>query len=197
MAIVRIVANSDSPYCFNMPLLALLLLMACRDLPPQGLDLDGKSVAPFESDATATVLVFVQTDCPVSNRYAPTLSRLHDRFAPQGAVFWHVYPNRGESPEAIRAHRRDYDLKGHVARDVHHILVERTSVGVTPEAVVFGRRGNIVYKGRIDNRYTAFDQVRPAATRHDLADAIEALLADRIPPTSDTRAIGCFISDLQ
>ena len=31
----------------------------------------------------------------------------------------------------------------------------------------------------------------------DLADAIEALLADRIPPTSDTRAIGCFISDLQ
>ena len=180
-----------------MALLALLLLMACRDLPPQGLDLNGKPVAPFESDATATVLVFVQTDCPISNRYVPTLNQLHDRFAPQGVVFWHVYPNRGESPETIRIHRRDYDLKGHIARDVHHILVERTSVSVTPEAVVFGRRGNIVYKGRIDNLYQAFDQVRPAATRHDLADAIEALLADRIPLTSDTRAIGCFISDLQ
>ena len=180
-----------------MPLLALLLLMACRDIPPQGLDLDGKPVAPFESDAPATVLVFVQTDCPISNRYAPTLSKLRDRFEPQGAVFWHVYPDRGESPETIRAHRRDYDLKGHVVRDVHHILVERTSVGVTPEAVVFGRRGNIVYKGRIDNRYMDFDQIRPAVTRHDLSDAIEALLADRIPPNSDTRAIGCFISDLQ
>jgi hypothetical protein len=39
------------------------------------------------------VLVFVRTDCPISNRYAPELRRLQDRFAPRGMAFWLVYPD--------------------------------------------------------------------------------------------------------
>lgn len=175
----------------------LCFLTSCRDVPPQALDLDNNPVAPFESDAQATVLLFIQTDCPISNRYIPTITQLHDRFTPQGATFWHVYPDRNEAPDAIRRHRREYNLKGQVARDINHTLVKRVGATVTPEAVVFGPRGNIVYRGRIDDRYTALDQVRPQATRHDLADVLEATLAGRTPDTSDTRAIGCFIADLQ
>ena len=31
-----------------------------------------------------TVLIFISTDCPISNRYAPEIKRLHDEFAPKG-----------------------------------------------------------------------------------------------------------------
>ncbi len=50
-----------------------------------------------------TVLIFVSTDCPVSNRYAPEITRLYEQFAPQGVRFRLVYPNRLDTPAAIEA----------------------------------------------------------------------------------------------
>lgn len=178
-------------------LTTLLFLLSCRADPPRALDLSGQPVDPFESDAQATVLLFLQTDCPISNRYAPTIVELHQRFAPQNAEFWLVYPDPNEDPATIRRHRDEYSLPGHVARDVHHVLVRRVGASVTPEAVVLGPRGNILYRGRIDDRYTALDQARPQATEHNLAEALTAALTGQSPDPSVTRAIGCYISDLQ
>ena len=142
-------------------------------------------------------LLFVQTDCPISNRYAPTIARLHARFQPQGVAFYLVYPDRREDADAIRRHGEEYSLPGQALRDVQHALVKRVGASVTPEAVVLGERGNIVYRGRIDDRYMALDQMRPQPTRSDLANALEAALAGRPADPSATEAIGCFIADLQ
>ena len=180
-----------------LAILASLMLVGCRPDPPKALDLDGNPVDPFVDRAPVVVLLFVQTDCPISNRYAPTIARLHARFQPQGVAFYLVYPDRREDAGAIRRHGREYDFPGQALRDVEHALVKRVGASVTPEAVVLGARGNVVYRGRIDDRYTAFDQVRPQPTRNDLANAIEAALAGRPSDPSATEAIGCFIADLK
>jgi hypothetical protein len=177
-------------------LAAALFAISCRSEPPQILDLAGQLVAPLDTEA-AVVLLFVQTDCPISNRYAPTIKRLHDRFAGQGATFWLVYPDRREDPGAIRRHLAEYDLPGNVARDVVHALVDRVGATVTPEAAIFAANGALVYRGRIDDRYTDFDKARPQATRHDLEEALQATLAGRTPTYSATQAIGCYIADLK
>jgi hypothetical protein len=75
------------------------------------LDLAGARVDPLpEPGAGPAVLVFVRTDCPIANRYAPELRRLHDRFARRGVSFWLVYADPSETPEAIRRHQRDFGL---------------------------------------------------------------------------------------
>ncbi|HIG57707.1 MAG TPA: redoxin domain-containing protein [Candidatus Handelsmanbacteria bacterium] len=180
-----------------IPIILLLALLSCRADRPKALDLDGYPVDPFTSDAQATVLLFVQTDCPISNRYAPTIAALHERFAPQGAEFWLVYPDPNETPAVIRHHREEYGLPGQVARDTQHVLARRVGASITPETVVLGPHGNVLYRGRIDDRYTALDKARPQASKQDLADALTAALAGQSPDPSVTRAIGCFISDLQ
>src|SRR5580693_341193 len=70
------------------------------------LDLDNRTVDPLQAapETTATVLLFVTTDCPISNRYAPEVARLFKSFAPKGVRFWLIYPNPAESPQAIRNH---------------------------------------------------------------------------------------------
>src|SRR5271154_4950286 len=40
------------------------------------LDLTGKARDPFTSQVRARVFIFVRTDCPITNRYAPELARL-------------------------------------------------------------------------------------------------------------------------
>src|SRR6476469_8439663 len=69
-------------------------------------DPDGRAVDPFlaAENSSAIVFLFASVDCPVSNRYAPEVQRLHAAFAPKNVAFWLVYPNPGDSPEAIRAH---------------------------------------------------------------------------------------------
>jgi hypothetical protein len=39
--------------------------------------------------------------------------------------------------------------------------------------------------------------MRPAATRHDLEDALEAILAGRPVANHRTPAVGCLIADLR
>ncbi|MDE2807729.1 MAG: redoxin domain-containing protein [Gemmatimonadota bacterium] len=191
--------GAQYPFSFFMvvAILASLLLVGCRPDPPKALDLAGNPVDPFVNRAPVVVLLFVQTDCPISNRYAPTIARLHARFQPQDVAFYLVYPDRREDADAIRRHGREYGLPSQALRDVQHALVKRVGASVTPEAVVLGERGNIVYRGRIDDRYMALDQMRPQPTRNDLANALSAALAGRPPDPSATEAIGCFIADLQ
>jgi len=142
------------------------------------------------------VFVFVRTDCPISNRYAPLLQEMNKKYRQQ-ASFRLVFPDRNESTDKIRHYLQDYKYQLPAIRDVEHALVKRTMAKATPEGAVFDANGQLVYHGRIDNLYERVGQSRRAATTHELADAIEAASKGVSPPVSTTEAVGCFISDLE
>ena len=160
-------------------------------------DLDGKLVDPLESAASrkATVLLFVSTDCPVSNRYAPDVRKLHDTYAKDGVVFWLVYPNPADSVADIRDHLKSFSYPDVALRDPKHDLAKRAGATITPEAVVYGGKGNLTYRGRIDDRYSAVGIERASAARHDLQDAIAATIAGKPIKQRFTQAVGCYLAD--
>jgi hypothetical protein len=175
--------------------LVLAALLSGTSAPRQAVDLDGGPADPIGAPGV-TVLVFVRTDCPVSNRYAPELNRLHAKFAPRGAGFWLVYPDPREDASAVRAHVREYGYAMGALRDPAHDLVARARARITPEAAVFAG-ARLVYHGRIDDRQIDFGRTRPAPTTHELEEAIEAALGHRPPPRDSAPAVGCFIADLR
>ncbi|HEX4538030.1 MAG TPA: redoxin domain-containing protein [Candidatus Acidoferrum sp.] len=142
------------------------------------------------------VFVFVRTDCPISNRYAPLLQQMNKKYGQQ-ATFRLVFPDRNESTDKVRRYLQDYNYQLTAIRDLDHALVKKTMAKTTPEAAVFDAKGALVYHGRIDNLYEHIGQSRRAATTHELADAIEAASKGLHPPVSTTEAVGCFISDLE
>ena len=144
--------------------------------------------------AALRVLVFTTTDCPISNRYAPEIQRLAAKFAGK-AKFVLVYPVRTDSPEIIREHTRKFAYSIETLRDTDQKLLKQTGVSVTPEvAVMNGTR--VLYRGRIDDRYVEFGKDRLTPTRHDLEDALDAVIAGKNVTQRETRAVGCIISDL-
>jgi hypothetical protein len=161
------------------------------------LDLDDRIVDPFQAaeESRAIVFLFASIDCPISNRYAPVVQRLHLAFAAQGVAFWLIYPNPAETPSAIRAHVMAFNYPVHVLRDPRHELVKLATVTVTPEAAVYDRQRALVYRGRIDDRYVSLGVQRPAATAHDLRDALAATLGGQRVRQATAPAVGCFISD--
>ena len=162
------------------------------------LELDGRPADPLsEPGEDLQVFLFVRTDCPVSNRYAPEMQRIQGKYAARGVTFFVIYPDPDESPEAIRTHLREYGFPGTPLRDPLHDLVQRTGATVTPEVAVFTGRREMIYRGRIDNRFPDYGKTRARATRHDLRDILDAALSGEADDFSATRAVGCFIPALE
>ena len=160
--------------------------------------LDGGRVDPFAKPETkAVVLIFVSTDCPIANRYAPVLGRLYEAYQPRNVSFWLVYADATETPEKIRQHVEEYQHQIPALRDMDHRLAKFCEARRTPEAVVFSAGRNRQYRGRIDDRFTGYGKSREFASRHDLQEAIEAVLAGKAVPTPVTEAIGCLIPGVE
>jgi thiol-disulfide isomerase/thioredoxin len=163
----------------------------------EAVDLSGTRISPLqESRGKVLVLVFVRTDCPISNRYAPLIQQLSTKYAASTAFFL-VFPDRAESPGALRAYVRDFGYTIPALRDTEHALVKKAGARVTPEAAVFNAKRELVYRGRIDDLYPALGKSRHAASTHELADAIEAAVKGVAPPRASAEAVGCVIADLQ
>lgn len=146
--------------------------------------------------AQVSVLIFVSTDCPVSNRYAPEIQRLYKAFAPKGVVFQLVYPNPADDRAAIDRHLKEYGYPPIGVADPDHALVKTAQATIAPEAAIFGNGNRLLYRGRIDDRFVELGRERPAATTHDLREALNAALSGRAIRPMRTQAVGCFIADM-
>lgn len=160
------------------------------------LDLAGQVVDPFTNNDRADLLLFVRTDCPISNRYAPELARIVERFATQPLDVWLVYVDEDETPEKIRKHMQEYRLPGTPLRDPGQLLAARAGVKVTPEAALFDARGVRRYRGRIDDRNVDYGKQRAEPSTHELLDAITAVLDGRAPANTEVEAVGCPLPPL-
>ena len=141
-----------------------------------------------------TVYVFTTTDCPISNRYAPEIQRLAAKFGSQ-AKFVLVYPVPSDTPDMIRDHKKKFAYIFESVRDTDQKLVKQTGVTVAPEVAVMNG-AQLLYRGRIDDKYVELGRERSQPTTHDLEDALAAAIARRPVTVKETRAIGCFLPDL-
>lgn len=158
-------------------------------------DSNGRKLNPLQQGKhKATVLLFIMTDCPIANSYAPEINRITAKYGPKDVAFYLVYVDPGADAAAVRKHMHDYGYHCKALLDPHHSLARLAGADVTPEAVVLGANREIVYRGRIDDRVIDFGQIRHRPNRQDLRLTLDALLRGDAVPVARTPCIGCFIS---
>ena len=180
-----------------LPMVAAILYLTVAGIAQQGpTDAHGKNVDPLAAKGKPVVLLFLSTDCPISNRYAPTIQALAKKFDTR-ADFWLIYPGPQDSPQAIADKLHDYGYELPWLRDPNHVLVAKAQATITPEAAVFDGEGRLQYHGRIDDLYESISRSRRAATEHDLEDAVQAVLSGTPIKTKTAPAVGCYIADMR
>ena len=158
-------------------------------------DIDGRTITPFAPAGTAHVLFFVASDCPVSNSYAPDIQRICKVYASKGVACALAYEDVTIDRSEVRKHLDAFAYRGIPATiDASRALATRAKVSVTPSAIVIDSRGQIRYRGRIDNRYASLGKPRQHVTMHDLTDALDAVVAGTSVARAETEALGCFIA---
>ena len=176
-------------YCFR---LALLGYLTCCAALAQIVDLSGKPIEPLKS-TKVVVLIFVRTDCPISNRYAPEIKRLAEKYQSEKIKFFLVYSGAEQTTEFIIKHHNEFALKLEAVCDPQLKFAKKLGMTVTPEAVVWAQN-RLMYRGRIDNRFVAFGKMRAVPTSHDLENILTAVSQGKTVTKKITKAIGCFIS---
>jgi hypothetical protein len=143
--------------------------------------------------AKAFVLVFVDTGCPLAQRYLPTLQKLDADYRGRGAAVLAVNAGADDSIPAVAAMAVRHDCTFPFVKDFDAACARALGVTRTPEAVVLDADLRLRYRGRIDDQYRPGGS-RPAPTRHDLRDALDAVLAGREVAVPATPVDGCLIT---
>ena len=155
--------------------------------------LDGKAatLAPH-AGKSATVVVFTSFDCPVSNSYVAQLNDLAKLHADKGVTVVLVCPT-DEKPTTVAKAASGFKLAIPVLLDQKKLLATALKAEVTPEAFVLDAEGKVLYRGRIDDGYSARLKKNATVSSHDLADAVAAVVAGKPVKTAQTKAVGCPI----
>jgi hypothetical protein len=155
-------------------------------------DIHGHACAPLKSDRTVC-LIFVLTDCPIANQYAPEIKRIVGDYQKRGVDFYLVDVDEELSTRDAVKHAREYGFQVPTLLDPHKSSANRLKVTVSPEAVVWSK-SKVQYRGRIDDLFPSLGIRRQRATVHDLRDALSAVLAGKPVPNSMMPAVGCVIA---
>lgn len=156
-------------------------------------DIDGRKLDLNDQDHVGTVVVFISTDCPVANSYQPKLRKLGKDFSDSKLQFLMIHGNPQTSVGQARKHQQEYQIDWRIVLDSDQRVAMELKAKNIPEAYLLDSKGNILYRGRIDDQYAALGKKRVSPTEHNLSDAITAFLNGQPIPQKETQAVGCVI----
>lgn len=137
-----------------------------------------------------TAYVFMGTECPISQKYIPTLNDIaqtHPHLTVMGIFNEHLMPSE------LDEFRSQFNVKFDLMHDPNFELADRFGAAVTPEVFLVDENGTLGYSGAIDNWFVSLGRNRLAPNEHYLLDAFNALRSGREVQVSKTPAIGCFL----
>jgi thiol-disulfide isomerase/thioredoxin len=143
--------------------------------------------------ARAVVVLFLGTECPINNAYIPVLTALHHRYNARSVVFLGVNSNHLDDAAAVAKHAKEFSIPFPVLKDDETAVADRFRAERVPEAFVLDGSLTVRYRGRVDDQLGKGVK-RSRASRNDLAEAIDDVLAGKAVARPVTEVVGCPIS---
>ena len=139
-------------------------------------------------NSRAIVVMFIATQCPVSNAYNKRMEQLYKDYKEKGIAFVGINSNKQESTEEVKEHAKEHNLDFVILKDVNNVIADKFQASVTPEVYVLNKDFDILYHGRIDDSRREED-----VKSKDLRKALDEILEGKKVTTSQTKAFGCTI----
>jgi peroxiredoxin len=150
-------------------------------------DLDGRIHMLSDYREQIVIVNFWSAECPHSERFDADITACLPEWGADVALL-SVASNANESDEMLAAAARRRKILV-LLRDADQTVADRYEAQTTPHAFLIDRKGILRYRGAVDD--VTFRQ--RVATHFYLREAVEALLADRLPEITEVKPFGCTI----
>jgi peroxiredoxin/mono/diheme cytochrome c family protein len=141
----------------------------------------------------AFALLFVTDSCPIAKRYLPEIKRLHGVYAKRGVQFLVVSADPDRDIGRMAAFALTHDLPMPIVKDTGGRAARALGVTRTPEVALLDGKLVLRYRGRVDDQIK-LGGLRPKASRRDLVEALDELLAQKPVSVARTPVDGCRLS---
>lgn len=162
-------------------------------------NIDGRHMSMSDfPDQKGFILVFTCNHCPYSIAYEDRIDNLNKKYAAKGFKLIAINPNdpdivREDSYEAMkkRADEKKFSFP-YLFDDGQHVM-RKFGVVRTPQVFIVSAKGDnnyrLEYNGAIDDNY----EDSKAVKNKYVEKVVDALLAGKTPPFTQTKAIGCRV----
>jgi hypothetical protein len=149
----------------------------------------------FSQEKKINVYAFVAEECPISIFMASSLKTVADRYA--GKVnFYLVFPFSTSTNKSATEFKKQHQLTQFITKvDIQQQITKKLRARVTPEVIITGADGTILYQGRINDAYLQPGKRKHIYANNDLAVALENISNGREMPKPWKRAVGCYITN--
>ncbi len=154
---------------------------------------DGRTYSPSDFvGKKGLVIVFTCNHCPYAQAVKPRIHNLYERFKDKGVQFLAINPNDEvhhpeDSFEKMKEEKYDYPFP--YLRDESQAVAKEYGAVCTPDIFVYDSEQKLFYHGRVDDNWKEPEKV----TRHELQEALEALIAGKNPQAEQHPSVGCSI----
>ena len=148
------------------------------------------------SDKPILVVAFLGTECPLARLYAPRLQELSEAYASRGVAFLAIDANQQDSLTDMTAFVQHFGIKFPLLKDRDQNVADQFGAIRNPEVFVLDKDRAICYRGRVDDQYglgTGTGYARAEVKQHELATALDELLAGNKVSQTTTPVTGCLI----
>ena len=145
------------------------------------------SLADYKT-SKSIVLMFIATQCPVSNAYNERMEHLYKEYSTKGIAFIAINSNKAESVTEIKEHAQEHGFSFPILKDYNNVIADKLAASVTPEIFVLNGKFDVLYHGRIDDSRRESD-----VKSEDLKSTLDAILKGDPVPETETKAFGCSI----
>ncbi len=162
------------------------------DLP--GTDGKSYSLKSFR-DAKVLVVAFICNHCPYAQAVWPRLVELQSKFKDRGVQFVALNPNINnpdypeETLEKMKEYAQKFGMNFPYLADDAQSVARKYKAQCTPDIYVFDSNRRLVYHGRVDDNWQQPEKVK----KHELAEALDALVNGQKPSEDQHPSIGCSI----
>ena len=143
----------------------------------------------------ATLVAFLNFQCPVSNRYVSVLNDLAAKYASKGVSMIGVVCDV-ESQQELDKHVGEFRVGFKMMYDPVHKVSRHFLADMTPQVFVMDKNLVLRYFGAIDDQYQDRTTRLDVAKTHHASEAIQQILAGKEVENKHFQAIGCqLVSD--
>ncbi len=145
-------------------------------------------------DKKVLVVIFMCNHCPYVKAVLRRLINLQNECAERSVQLVGINVNDvkkqpDDSPENMKALAEKKQLPFPYLFDASQESAKAYDAVCTPDIYVYGEERKLLYRGRVDDNWQHPDEI----TRHDLKDALEAILTGQLVNDDQVSSLGCSI----
>ena len=150
--------------------------------------IDGSKIESAEllKGTKAVVICFTCLECPVASSYEKRFVEFQKKYQDRGVKFVAISASESETLEDVKQRCKDKKLNYPFLRDPTQQSAKAFGAKKTPEFFVVSGQGKLVYHGSFED-----DWLDPK--KSFVQDAVDAILAGKMPEVTRHKAFGCEI----